>query len=182
VTDERVKQARISHLAAHDALTGLANRWTFQQRFETLANLPDSNGHFIAIHYIDLDGFKAVNDEAGHPAGDEILKIAASRMQCLVRSTDIVARLGGDEFAVLQLSVKSGADAHSLAERLVHHLSQPYRLQDQTYTISASIGVCMGRADFPKDHLIDIADKALYIAKREGKRRYVYQSVEDAQV
>jgi len=178
VTEERLREAEVAHLASHDSLTGLANRWLFQQKLGELRHCANSLERVenLAVHYIDLDGFKAANDAWGHPVGDKILKMAAERMRDAVRKEDLVARLGGDEFAILQCRVKNFAEVRSLAKRLVDVLSEPYTMDGVRCDISASIGVCSARPGTPTEHIIEEADRALYTAKREGKRRYVVSS------
>jgi len=145
VTDERLREAQISHLASHDTLTGLANRWMFQQKLEAAANIRNPASTLVAIHCVDLDGFKAVNDAWSHPAGDEVLKMAASRMRNVVRQGDLVARLGGDEFAILQHSLKRARDVKTLSRRVVTVLSGPYVINGTSCEIGASVGVCLAQ-------------------------------------
>lgn len=173
VTEERLREAEIAHLASHDGLTGLANRWLFQQSLIGARQRQPSPSRGVAVHYIDLDGFKAVNDTWGHRVGDEVLRAAAQRMRALVRDGDVVARFGGDEFAVLQSSVSGAGAARALAGRLVASLSEPYLVDGQTCTIGASIGICLAQPDMTVERIIDEADRALYAAKREGKGRFV---------
>lgn len=178
VTEERVREAEISHLASHDSLTGLANRWLFQQRLVEARQREHrrSTPGGIAIHYVDLDGFKAVNDRFGHPVGDEVLISVAQRMLSAVRDGDVVARLGGDEFAVLQSGIAGPAAAQALGRRLVTKLAKPYPVGGNVCDIGASVGICWVRADMTLERIIEEADRALYIAKREGKGRYVLGS------
>lgn len=175
VTEERVREAEISHLASHDSLTGLTNRWLFQQRLVEARQREHrhSTPGGIAIHYVDLDGFKSVNDRFGHPVGDEVLISVAQRMLSAVRDGDVVARLGGDEFAVLQSGIAGPAAAQALGRRLVTKLAKPYPVGGHVCDIGASVGICWVRADMTLERIIEEADRALYIAKREGKGRYV---------
>ena len=175
VTEERRRGAEIAHLASHDALTGLANRWLFQQRLSDAQRkqVPDTTSTSIAVHLIDLDGFKSVNDSWGHATGDELLVMAGQRMRAAVREGDVVARLGGDEFAVLQLAIPGVAAARTLAHRLVATLSEPYEIDGRVCRIGASIGICLARPDLIPEHIVEQADRALYTAKRNGKGRYV---------
>lgn len=125
------------------------------------------------MHYFDLDGFKTANDTWGHSAGDKILKMAAERMRGVTRKDDLVARLGGDEFAVLQVDAATTEDVQALAERLIDVLSEPYDLDGIRCDVSASVGVCSASPATQPEHVIEEADRALYIAKREGRRRFV---------
>ncbi|MGV3551694.1 diguanylate cyclase domain-containing protein [Rhizobium sp.] len=172
VTEERLREAEIAHLASHDGLTGLANRWLFQQRLAETRH----HGRGVAVHFIDLDGFKMVNDTWGHRVGDAVLTIAAKRMRELVREGDVAARFGGDEFAVLQSGVTAPGAARALARRLVTALSEPYRVDGQICVIGASVGICLVRPDMTVEHIIEEADHALYVAKREGKGRFALGS------
>jgi diguanylate cyclase (GGDEF)-like protein/PAS domain S-box-containing protein len=176
VTEERVREAEIAHLASHDSLTGLANRWLFQQRLAEARQHHAERAGGIAVHYIDLDGFKEVNDTWGHGVGDRILLAAAQRMRQVVRKGDIVARLGGDEFAVLQSIIPGPGAARALARRLVARLSEPYADDGRTCSIGASIGICLVRPGMTAERIIEEADRALYAAKREGKGRFIVGS------
>lgn len=175
ITEERRRAAEIAHLASHDVLTGLANRWLFQhhlgetQRPQALNPSPSD----IAVHFIDLDGFKSINDTWGHPAGDELLVKASERMRAAVRDGDVIARLGGDEFAVLQLGIRDANAATTLAHRLVTTLSEPYEIGGRSCRVGASVGVCLASPDLMPERVVEEADRALYAAKRDGKGRFV---------
>ncbi|HEY1722217.1 MAG TPA: sensor domain-containing diguanylate cyclase [Magnetospirillaceae bacterium] len=159
--------------AQHDTLTKLANRALFNEMVQQQLVLCQRGKTNLAILYIDLDGFKAVNDAHGHGVGDQLLCSVASRLVAGVRSSDIVARLGGDEFAAML--IHSGTtDAAEMAGKLVESVSAPYRLGKLTVSVSASIGI----AGYPESAratpaLLRSADEAMYRAKRSGKRRYV---------
>jgi diguanylate cyclase (GGDEF)-like protein len=158
--------------AHHDVLTGLPNRALFQIVVSQQLALCQRSKTELAILYIDLDGFKAVNDAHGHSVGDQLLHAVATRIDASIRTSDIAARFGGDEFAIALTS--SGLDHASLfSERLIDTLSTPYQLSGAEANISASIGV----AGYPVsatdiDALIDKADQAMYTAKALGKKRY----------
>jgi diguanylate cyclase (GGDEF)-like protein len=160
-------------LALHDALTGLPNRRLLEDRIETvLQHAARSHGR-AAIMYLDLDGFKAINDTYGHAYGDEILKMVSQRLLASSRKEDTVARLGGDEFVVVLGEVRSQADAHGPAAKLVEALSAPFFINDLTLRLSASIGISVYPDDAENvEQLIGIADNALYQAKRSGKNRF----------
>lgn len=179
VTEARLREAEIAHLASHDVLTGLPNRWLFHKRLHDAQRNDGDEDELMAIHYIDLDGFKGVNDNLGHATGDLLLKSVADRMSQMVRRGDVVARFGGDEFAVLQISLSHAREATCLAERLVHRLSEPYDLNGNLCHVSASIGVSMAALRSPAERLIEQADAALYAAKRAGRRRFVFHPVAD---
>ena len=160
----------------HDPLTGLANRSLFFDRVgHGIARLARRPGAMIAVLYIDLDNFKAVNDTLGHAPGDRVLALVAERLRTVVRVMDTVARLGGDEFALLLEDLTSAEGALVVAERAVKVLAKPFDLAGgHAVTVSASIGVAV-RADAGADidAVIQEADAAMYEAKRSGKGRYV---------
>jgi diguanylate cyclase (GGDEF)-like protein len=164
----------LSHQALHDALTGLPNRALVLDRAEqALARSARHPGALAGALFIDIDGFKHVNDNLGHAAGDELLKTVGARLEGAVREQDTVGRLGGDEFVVL---VDSGADEQTLdglADRLTEVLREPVELADgrKIFSVTASIGVAIGRYSSP-DELLRDADLALYAAKAAGKDRY----------
>ncbi|MES2153135.1 MAG: diguanylate cyclase [Pseudomonadota bacterium] len=160
-------------LALHDALTGLPNRRLLEDRISTVLQHARRNHHKAAVMYLDLDGFKAINDTHGHAVGDEVLKIVATRLLASARQDDTVARLGGDEFMVVLGQVSSLADAQGPAAKLVDAVAEPFHINELTLHLSTSIGISI----FPDDAdnveaLISIADYALYEAKRGGKNRY----------
>jgi diguanylate cyclase (GGDEF)-like protein len=171
VTDQRRDQAAVAHMAHHDALTGLPNRLLFADRLNSaLAHV--RRGGMMALHYVDLDGFKPVNDRLGHAAGDELLIHAARRLRASVRESDTVARLGGDEFAVIQTLIRDPSDAESVGARLVEAMSKPFRIGAGEVRIGASVGVALAAgADLPAEALIASADRALYRAKALGRGR-----------
>jgi diguanylate cyclase (GGDEF)-like protein/PAS domain S-box-containing protein len=170
ISERKEAAARIAHLAYHDALTGLPNRAVFGENLARGVDKAAEQGDPIAILCIDLDGFKAVNDIHGHPAGDELLVEAAQRLRTVVRGNELVARLGGDEFAIVQEGGSQPTHAGLLAERIIAALQQPFGIGGRSVTISASIGVAVYPADAetPTD-LIKNADMALYRAKAEGR-------------
>lgn len=160
------RQARF--LAAHDPLTGLANRAHFQESLFHALALHALSGRGMAILYIDLDGFKPINDTYGHAAGDALLRIVASRLSHGVRSGDLVSRLGGDEFACLLHEVENGEHARRLALKLLESLRSPCKVGPHMVQVDASIGIAFdteGAGD-PADLLLK-ADMAMYRAKRE---------------
>ncbi|MDQ0011446.1 diguanylate cyclase (GGDEF)-like protein [Luteibacter jiangsuensis] len=166
----------VRHQATHDALTGLPNRVLFRDRLEAAIEL-GSGGAPFALAYIDIDGFKAVNDAHGHAAGDELLKAIAARIDARTRGTDTVARLGGDEFAVLLHDAASAEGALVRCQALCEAVGEPYMLHVGDIPIparvGASIGVTMFRAGTGYDDLVAAADGAMYEAKRGGKNRCV---------
>jgi two-component system, cell cycle response regulator len=168
-------------LALHDALTGLPNRRLLEDRIQTTLQHANRNHHKAAILYLDLDGFKDINDTYGHAYGDEVLKIVAQRLVASSRKEDTVARLGGDEFMVVLGEVSSLADANGPASKLVEAVSEPFFINDLTLTLSTSIGISVYPDDADTvEALISIADYALYEAKRGGKNRYCATSTTPA--
>lgn len=172
VTEQRRTEARIRHLARHDALTDLPNRMQFRERMEQAEDLVAS-GHLVAVLFIDLDRFKSVNDLYGHGVGDAVLKQVSQRLLASCRETDTVARLGGDEFAVLQTSLGSPQDAAALAERIVRTMSVPLRVHGQEVVLGASVGIAVAPDDGrDAETLIKNADLAAYRAKADGRGAY----------
>jgi diguanylate cyclase (GGDEF)-like protein len=157
------------HLAYHDALTGLCNRALFDEMLRRHVAASERHGTPLAVLLLDLDGFKSVNDRHGHAMGDAVLKSAAARIIGAVRAEDVAARLGGDEFGVL-LFEADATQARLTAERMVALLSEPYAGADTP--ISASVGIAVWpHAGRTPAALLAGADRALYEAKRGGKRR-----------
>ena len=172
ITEQRQNEARIRHLARHDALTDLPNRIEFlEQMAKTEAGL--SRGEMAAVLYIDLDHFKAVNDTLGHAVGDEVIKQASARLWGTTRETDVLARLGGDEFALLMRPIDSAADAAKVADRIIKSIGTPMLIGGQQVEIGVSVGIAVGPGDGVKtDTLVKNADLALYKAKSEGRSTY----------
>ncbi|HEV2817540.1 MAG TPA: EAL domain-containing protein [Allosphingosinicella sp.] len=170
ISERKEAAARIAHLAYHDALTGLPNRAVFGDHLARQVDRAVEAREPVAVLCVDLDGFKAVNDMLGHPAGDELLIEVAHRLRATVRGDELVARLGGDEFAIVQQGGSQPAHAGLLSERIIAALGEPFAVGGQSARISASIGVAIfpANADNPLD-LVRNADMALYRAKREGR-------------
>ncbi|MGZ3182349.1 MAG: diguanylate cyclase domain-containing protein [Telluria sp.] len=168
-------------LALHDALTGLPNRRLLEDRIETTLQHAARHHHKAAIMYLDLDGFKQINDTYGHAYGDEILKMVAQRLVATSRKEDTVARLGGDEFMIVLGEVHGLKDAEGPAAKLVEAVSEPYFINDLTLRLSTSIGISIYPDDAENvEALISIADYALYEAKRAGKNRFCSTSAAPA--
>jgi diguanylate cyclase (GGDEF)-like protein/PAS domain S-box-containing protein len=170
VTERKQAEARIAYMASHDALTGLPNRVLFHERLNELLARLGRGGDNLAVHCIDLDHFKGVNDTLGHPIGDELLKIVAERLRGCLRESDMVARLGGDEFAVVQCPLQDPNEASMLANTLIEIVSRPYEVQGHEFVVGASIGIALAPGDGEEaDALLRNADMALYRAKAEGR-------------
>jgi len=167
-------QQRLAHHAFHDSLTGLPNRASFEARFKRGRERRASAASGVAVLFIDLDGFKIINDELGHAAGDELLTVVAGRIRDTLRPYDTVARLGGDEFVALLERVADAEGARAAAQRVLLSLEAPVRLRKANVTVGASIGVVF-RTTTPDDvdELLQAADAAMYEAKRTGKGRVV---------
>jgi diguanylate cyclase (GGDEF)-like protein len=173
VTERKQNEMRIAHLLRHDELTSLANRTLLKERIEQALARMQRQGEGFALFCLDLDGFKAVNDTHGHPAGDLLLRAVAERLSSCVRETDTVARLGGDEFAVLQAATEREDDAEALAKRILEAVSTPYDLDGQRAVIGTSVGIAMAPRDgADMEELLKIADISLYRAKAEGPNAY----------
>jgi len=172
VTERKQAEARIEHMAHHDALTDLPNRVLFHRRLgEALARVGCGGGN-LAVLCIDLDQFKSVNDTLGHPIGDVLLKTVAGRLGRCLRETDMVARLGGDEFAIIMPSIDGPHDAEMVASRVVERLGQPYQVGGHEVFVGASVGIAIAPGDGEDaDMLLRNADMALYRAKADGRGR-----------
>lgn len=169
ITEQRRSEVKIEYMAHHDSLTDLANRVLLNERLER-ALVRIHREEMVAVHHLDLDQFKAVNDTFGHPAGDKLLKTVADRLRGLVRETDTIARMGGDEFVIVQASIADPADATSLAQRIIELMSEPYDIDGHQAVIGASIGIAVGPGDgLSPDKLLRNADLALYRAKGDGR-------------
>ncbi len=169
----KIQIARQQHyLANHDSLTGLLNRAAFQNRLEQSLEQARSNAGSVALLFIDLDGFKGVNDAEGHRAGDEVLRIVAQRIASTVRAGDTMARLGGDEFLVMLDRDVTRDVADTIGHRIIEALHQRMDLEGRDIFVGASIGVAMHPPlEGNIDALMNRADQAMYAAKRAGKGR-----------
>jgi diguanylate cyclase (GGDEF)-like protein len=195
VTNRRMREAALAHRAEHDSLTGLVNRARFEARLTDLLQRTDSaarpgEARDVAVLFIDLDGFKPVNDTYGHAAGDAVLVSIAARLKDCTRGTDLVSRLGGDEFAVL-LEVRDPAEVAMVADRILRAIRQPVAVAGALLRVGASIGVATARPRPPESadddmglstpnasDLLRAADAAMYTAKSGGGDRFL---VADAQ-
>ncbi|MEM5436850.1 diguanylate cyclase domain-containing protein [Paraburkholderia diazotrophica] len=173
VTKRRESEAQILHLARHDSLTGLPNRRELRDRLECiLASAPKRKEAAIAMMYLDLDGFKQVNDRLGHCAGDEVLETVALRLTRTLRPGELVARLGGDEFAIIA-DYATLPSIVALAQRVIREIAMPYHLSTgEAISIGTSIGIALAANDESVDGLIRRADQALYNAKQAGRGTY----------
>lgn len=167
---EHLTAVREKGMAYSDQLTGLANRYAFEAGLQQAIERSAVNARQAALHMIDLDKFKPVNDRLGHAAGDELLRVVAVRLLKVVRNCDLVARLGGDEFAIIQQDVESKSDAEGLAQRVIDSLMRPIELDKETVQVGASLGFALYPSNAGNANgLQELADKALYRAKDAGR-------------
>jgi diguanylate cyclase (GGDEF)-like protein len=176
----REKSDLAHHQATHDALTGVPNRLLFMDRLEQAIERARRNGTIFGLCYVDIDGFKPVNDRHGHDAGDALLIAIAGRLQETLRRSDTVARLGGDEFVLLMIEPESETQALAVVERLCRRLAEPYMLEGPTLPepLVVEVGASIGLSVYPRDArtvdgLMKAADAAMYAAKQSGKNRVV---------
>jgi diguanylate cyclase (GGDEF)-like protein len=161
---------RIRYLAHHDALTGLSNRPQLIDKLNAALTKLTSRGDSLAVHFIDVDRFKEVNDALGHDGGDFLLKTIAERLRAVTRLDDIVARIGGDEFVVMQAGVADKAQAEDFAQRLIASVVAPMQLKEQEILTGISVGVALAPQDGANsERLLKSADLALYKAKSDGR-------------
>jgi diguanylate cyclase (GGDEF)-like protein/PAS domain S-box-containing protein len=173
---ERIRaEQKIWHVAHHDALTGLPNRALLHDRLDQVLAQAERNGHRVAVLFLDLDRFKAINDTLGHDVGDELLKSVASRLQQVIRAADTVSRLGGDEFVIVLPDINAVEDAQRVGEKVVEVLGPPVSIHGHELRATPSIGISL----FPDDGadaytLMKNADTAMYHAKAEGRNNYQF--------
>ena len=174
VTERRQSEARIAHMAHHDALTGLANRAALMESVEDACDRCRRSGEEFSVLMLDLDWFKQVNDTFGHLAGDELLRQVAARLKAALRTNDVLARLGGDEFAIIQVNdINQSVAAETLAGRIIELIAEPFFVSGNVVNIGASIGIALApEHGFYGDDLLKRADLALYHAKSLGRNRY----------
>jgi diguanylate cyclase (GGDEF)-like protein len=183
ITEQRQSEVKIEYMAHHDALSDLANRVLLNVRLEHALGRVQ-HGEMVAVHHLDLDQFKAVNDTFGHPCGDKLLRTVAERLRGLVGEADTIARMGGDEFVIVQATIADPADATSLAQGVIGALSEPYDIDGQQAVIGVSIGISVGPGDGSNpDKLLRNADLALYRAKSDGRGTFrFFEPVMDLQM
>ena len=170
VTDRKQAEERIRHIARHDGLTALVNRETFSEHLGQAVQSYARTRECFAVLYIDLDGFKPINDRHGHLVGDKVLALVAARMRQIARDEDVVARIGGDEFAILQYRVTRTVHAVALAERILEGISAEMHIESQRLQVGASIGIALCcSTDLDSDMLMRQADVAMYAAKASGR-------------
>ncbi|MBC3917868.1 PAS domain S-box protein [Undibacterium sp. CY18W] len=173
ISELKTHEAELERIANYDPLTGAPNRRLLADRLDQAVNRAKRTGKTVAICYLDLDGFKSVNDHYGHAAGDTLLISVTENLKHVLRADDTLARLGGDEFALLLSDISSAEESVTILDRILASVSQPIQLNEVTVTISASIGVSLYPDDnVDADTLLRHADHAMYLAKEAGKNRY----------
>jgi diguanylate cyclase (GGDEF)-like protein len=173
-TELHASEAQAQFLAFHDSLTGLPNRALFEDRLERAVVAHRRTSAIVALHYIDIDRFKNINDTLGHGAGDELVRQVAMRLQSVTRESDTVARIGGDEFAIIQTELRSDQDAEAMAKRVVEVLGQEFDLGGEPAHVSGSVGIVLSYGPSTSSHeMMRKADIALYEAKNKGRSRHI---------
>jgi diguanylate cyclase (GGDEF)-like protein/PAS domain S-box-containing protein len=179
ITERKRVEARVAHMAHHDALTGLPNRVLLRQRLEEALQRMRRTGKSIATLCIDLDNFKSVNDTLGHSCGDLLLQRVSERIRAMLHEGDTAARLGGDEFAIVQVDIAEPAEASALARRLLADISEPFDIMGHQVLVGASVGVALSPGDGDDaDTLFKNADLALYRAKADGRGAFRFFEAE----
>ena len=184
LTERKRDEARIRHLARHDALTNLPNRFNLQERLDIALDVASQQGTSIAVVYIDLDRFKPINDLHGHAVGDALLVQASKRILAEIRSTDTLARIGGDEFVMVLTSQPQPEKASAISTRIIEALRRPFQVEGQRIEIGASVGISLYPQDgIDADALMRAADAAMYRVKQEGRGALLfYEAAMNAQL
>lgn len=175
ISEQKALEMQLDQIAYYDALTGVPNRRLLSDRMSQALARARRSGLFLAVCYLDLDGFKPINDTYGHKAGDELLVEIAQRLQGELRDTDTLARVGGDEFVLLLAELPFANTAEEILQRVLAALNRPIEIGDASVSVSASIGVAL----YPPhgqdaDLLLQHADQAMYQAKNSGKNRCAF--------
>jgi diguanylate cyclase (GGDEF)-like protein len=173
IAEREESEARSQYLAYHDSLTGLGNRLLFKEQLEEALKDVSAASHPLAVLFLDLDGFKAVNDTLGHSIGDLLLKSVATKLRDILPRTDRIARLGGDEFAILQISAAQPGSSIALAEKIIEVVGQANSIDGHDLTVGASVGIAVARpGDISTENFLKSADLAMYSAKSGGRGTY----------
>lgn len=184
ISERKSHESRLEHLAYHDALTQLPNRILFGDRLEVALLQAKRSGHRLAVCYLDLDGFKPINDRFGHQAGDDFLIEISRRLTQSLRGGDSVARFGGNEFVLLLNQVQSDEECDVVLERVLKTIAIPQEIDGQQVNVTASMGVALfPEDDSDADTLLRHADQSLYRAKEAGRSRYhVFDTLHDYEI
>lgn len=173
VSEKKELEQKIEYLAYHDILTGLPNRSLFNDRMNQAITQAKRDQTEFSLLFVDLDGFKSVNDIHGHAAGDQLLQMVAERLRSCVREGDTVARLGGDEFIVLLRDVSSHAGQVIITQKIIDRIAEKYEIGGNLAYVTASVGISRYPHDgLESERLLSNADEAMYRAKHAGKNRY----------
>lgn len=175
IKEHKITKEKLQELATHDALTGLPNRLLLMQNLGSMLSLAQRNGQHMIVMFLDLDGFKEVNDSYGHEAGDFVLIEVANRLRMLIRNSDTLARMGGDEFI---LGFMQSDEVDVLASRIINAIAKPIQLPYGTHVnIGTSIGVALYKEDgATAEELLRVADDRMYISKARGKNSYTFKN------
>lgn len=175
ITERKLAEEKITHMAHHDHLTGLPNRALFFDRLKQAISLAERGSHKSAVMFLDLDGFKGVNDTIGHDAGDLLLRQVAERLRGIVRASDTVARAGGDEFTFVLNNIGVADNVALTARKIVDAMAKPFDLGGQQGSIGGSLGIAIFPDDANDfDTLLKQADEAMYRAKQRGKNTWQF--------
>src|SRR5258708_5333935 len=175
ITERKIAEQRIAHMAHHDALTGLPNRVLLRDRIQQAIAHSHRNGTQLAVLFLDLDRFKTINDPPGHQLGDRLLQSGASRILVCVREGDTVSRVGGDEFVIVIPGIESSADASSVASKILEVLASAFHLHGNDLHVAASIGISLYPSDgADAETLMRNADTAMYHAKDSGRGNFQF--------
>lgn len=176
ITKLKQQEHHLKHIAYHDVLTGLPNRRLLTERLIRAMSLANRENGLLAICYLDLDGFKPINDNHGHELGDRVLIDVAHRLSKSLRNSDTVARIGGDEFVVLLTNISDNTECEFTAQRLLNDLSEPIEVDHLVFTLSASIGIVLypDSREEDADTLLRYADQSMYTAKSSGRNQFVF--------
>ena len=173
ITDRKVAEQVLEYMATHDSLTGLPNRTLFSDRLRHALARAKRSEKMIAVLFIDLDGFKSVNDAFGHEIGDQVLKLVSDKLRRCIRSSDTVARMSGDEFILVIENLSKQEDALSIASKILGTISAPLMVSNQHITITASIGLSLYPVDGEDElNLLQKADAAMYQVKNNAKNGF----------
>lgn len=170
ITDLKNAEEKISHMAYHDALTGLPNRWFIKTCLKNCHFSPDEKHMMKGVLLLDLDHFKVINDSLGHEAGDQLLQAVANRLRGVIHTDNVLARFGGDEFIILMPEVISGDEPFEVSKEIVKVMKEPFAIYGQKFTISPSIGISLHpNHGEDMEELIKNADLAMYHSKEKGR-------------